>query len=226
LSTTFGTLKTRLSLLLQDPDRKTFTEPLVEELIFAGLVEVGRLAPEQFTEDLTPVAGQLVYALRSADFVDEAVPEIELTRVEVWDPTQTPDAFIAKVPEAGLENTTADSGWSVWGGELHLPTMTVRGLDSYVDDYVIRVKGYSPYVQPDDDADVLAISKEVESALLDYSHLEAVRMLLASRNLFTQWQTRSGNTDMSPAGLMNEKNILTSEWRQKSRAISRLRARV
>jgi len=225
MSTTFGELKTRLSLVLQDPSRRTFTEPLIEELIFAGLTEVGRLAPEQFTEDLDPVDNQLTYAVRSVAFSAAAIPEIELMRVEVWDTSTDPESLIARVPEAGLEFSTADSGWSMWGGALTLPTGTVRGLVGQTN-YVVRVWGYSPYVQPVDDADVMSISKDVEAALLVYAQLEGLRMLLASRNLFTQWQTRTGNTDLTPAGLMNEKNIAESSWRSMSRQITRLRARV
>lgn len=225
MSITFGNLKTRVSDLLQDPNRQTFTEAMVEDLIYAGLAEVGRLAPEQFTEDINFVAGQLTYAVRSADFAAEAVPEIELTRVEVWDPTQTPDAFIARIAHAAEGSEVSDTGWSMWGGELTLPTRIIKSVEGYEADYVIRVYGYSPYVNPTVDADVIAISKEVEQAILDYAWLEALKMLLASRNLFKQWQTRSGNSDMSPAGLMNEKNVAADEWRRKSRAIGRLRAR-
>src|SRR5262245_40136595 len=112
MSTTFGELKTRLSLVLQDPSQKTFTEGLVEELIFAGLTEVGFLSPQQFTEDIDPVADQLTYALRAADFTTGAPPEIELARVEIWDPTVAPDQLIATVPNAGLEYNSSDSGWS------------------------------------------------------------------------------------------------------------------
>ena len=228
MSTTFGELKTRLSLVLQDPSQKTFTEALIEELIFAGLTEVGFLAPEQFTEDIDPVADQLAYALRSDDFVTGAPPEIELARVEVWDPTVSPEQLIATVPNAGLEYSSSDSGWSVWGGQLTLPRLTVLGLQGHEDDYVIRVWGYSPFVQPDagDDDAVIGVSRDQEQAVIIYAQVEGLSMLLNNRNLFTQWQTRSGNTDMSPAALMNERNIARQAWREKSRLITRLRAKV
>ncbi len=225
MSTTFANFKTRVSDLLQDPNRQTFTVAMVGDLTFAALAEVGRLAPEQFTEDIALIAGQLSYVVRSPDFVGEAQPEIELMRVEIWDPTQTPDAHVAAVPHAAEGGFVNDTGWSMWGGELTLPTSVVKGVVGYEADYVIRVYGYSPYVAPSADADVIAVSKELEQAMLDYCWLEALKMLLASRNLFTQWQTRSGNSDMSPAGLMNEKNVAADDWRRKSRAIGRLRAR-
>lgn len=226
MSTTFGALKTRVALVLQDPDGKTFTTSMVAELIQQALVEVGRLVPEQFVEDLTPVDNQMQYTLRS-DVFSSAVPEIEPVRVEVWDASTSPDTFIQTIPPAATEFARgADSGWVVWGGQLKLPTRFITALVGHDTDYVIRVFGYSPYAPPVDDADVISISAEAEAALVEYCHLLSLRMLLASRNLFTQWQTRSGNTDMSPAALMNEKNIAQSEWRIRSRSIQRLRSEV
>jgi len=226
MSTTYGTLKARVANVLQDPSAHTFTATMVNELIQSALIEVGRIAPEQFTEDLTPVANQIKYAVRSADFLAVAVPEIEVMRVEVWDASQSPDQFIMRVNPAGREWGGQDSGWYVWGGELYLPTRVVIGLVGHETEYVVRVWGYSPYVLPGDDADVIAISSDVEQALIWYIRLEAIDMLLASRDLFTQWQTRSGNTDLTPAGLMNQRSLAAQEWRSRSRALTRLRSEV
>jgi len=227
VSTTFGALKTRVATVLQDPNARTFTAGLVSELITSALIEVGRIAPEQFTEDLTPVANQSTYAVRSAAFSAVAVPEIEVMRVEVWDASLSPEVFVSRIPPASREYGMAgDSGWYVWGGELTLPSRIVKGLTDYVSLYVIRLWGYSPYVMPAVDADVISISSEVEQAVIWYCRLEAIDLLLASRDLFTQWQTRSGNTDMSPAALMNQRSIAEQAWSRRSRAISRLRSEV
>jgi hypothetical protein len=227
MSTTYGELKTRVATALQDPNARTFTVGLIEELITAGLVEVSRIAPEVYTEDITPVANQLTYVCRSADFSGVAVPEIEVMRVELWDGSQTPEAFVAKVSPAS-QNTSGgqDSGWYVWNGTLFLPTRTVRGLVGHESDYIIRTWGFSPYVMPSADADVIAISPAVEQALVWYTRLEAIDLLLASRDLFTQWQTRSGNVDTSLAGLMNQRSIAEQAWARRSRGIQRLRSEV
>lgn len=224
MSTTFGELKTRVSTVLQDPNQRTFTEALVEELVLDGLTEVGRIAPEQFTEDLTPVANQRVYALRSDDFGGDAVPEIEVARVEVWDASVEPEEFKATVVPAATQPLAGDTGWYSWGGELTLPTRTVRGLSGYEDAYVVRVWGYSPYVPPAADEDVIAVSTEVEQAIIWYTRMAALELLMASRDLFTQWQTRSGNTDISMVQLMNQKSVAEAMWQRKSRAITRLRS--
>lgn len=313
MSTTFGALKTRVSTVLQDPDLRTFTEDLVEELCWSALVEVGRIAPEFYTEDIDPTEGTLAYQLRYApvdidvtveadtdavastahgltvgtrikftaltggtglslyttyyviqdtltdeEFVDafkvsgtlngspvditvdytattsyrrlgseDAIPEIEVVRVEVWDPTQSPDRFVMSIPPASKQPMSGmDAGWSVWGGILTVPTRIAASMDQYLDQYVYRVWGYSPYLMPVADADVIAVSREVEQAMLWFIRLEAVELLLGSRDLFTQWQTRSGNTDVTPAQLMNQKSMAEQAWTRKSRAIQRLRAEV
>lgn len=226
MSVTYGALKTRAAVMLQDPNARTFTAGLISELLQSALIEVGRIAPEQFKEDLTPVANQMKYAVRSAAFVGAAIPEIEVKRVEVWNADTLPETFITSVPPSSNEAIRADSGWVLWGGELYLPTRTIKGLVGHEGDYVIRVWGYSPYVLPASDADVIAISKEVEQAALWFVRLEAIDLLLASRDLFTQWQTRSGNTDMSPAALMNQRSIAEQSWMRRSRSIARLRSDV
>lgn len=227
MSTTFGDLKTRVATNLQDPNARTFSDLMIEELIYSGLIEVGRIAPEVYTEDLTPVTDQSRYVLRSAAFSADPQQEIEVSRVEVWDLSDTAEVFIARVPDASVQPSRGqDSGWSVWNGTLTLPSRTVAGLTGHEADYVIRVWGYSPYVPPVDDVDVINVTKSVEQAMLWFIRVEALDMLLANRDLFTQWQTRSGNTDMTPAGLMNQRNIAESMWRTRSRSIARLRAEV
>lgn len=73
------------------------------------------------------------------------------------------------------------------------------------------------------DADVIPFTAGVEEALVLYCYIEALRRLIGNRALFTQWQTRSNNTDVTPAALMNDLNIAQEEWRRKARAILVLR---
>lgn len=226
MTTTLGELKTRVANVLLDPNARTFTETMVEELISRGLVEVGRLVPEQFTEDIDPALNTGTYTPRITDF-GAAVPDIDIRRVEIWDASVAPEAFVSRIPPGAHQPVGGqDAGWVVWGGVLYIPSRFVSALDGYIGVYVIRVWGYSPYVMPDSDDDVIDIGAEAENALILYVHLEALRMLLNDRNLFTQWQTRSGNTDTSLAGLASEKNIAVSDWRTYSRSIARLRSEV
>lgn len=225
MSTTYGELKTRIATVLLDPDARTFTASLLDEIAVAGLVEIGRIMPMQYTEDIDPVADQLSYLLGSALFFS-AEPQIEVSTVEVWDPTQTPEALIYAVQAAGGEWSTADSGWSLWNGTLTLPTRVVRGLEGFETSYVIRVKGYAPYVTPSSDSDVVPVSQAAEQGLVKFSRLEGLELLLADRDLFTQWQARSGNSDISQAGFMNQLSAARADWDKYSKRILQLRTPV
>lgn len=221
MSTTYGELKTRIATVLLDPSAKTFTTSLLPELAIAGLVEVGRILPAQYTEDLDPVAGQLGYQLGTALF-DTVEPEIEVMGVEVWDPTTDPDTLIYAVQAQGAEYG-ADAGFKNWGGVLYLPTRIVRGLEGYEDTYIIRVWGYAPYQTPTADEDVIPLSQAGEQAVVKFARVEGLELLLADRDLFTQWQARSGNSDISPAGLMNQLSQARADWDKYSKRILQLR---
>jgi hypothetical protein len=47
--------------------------------------------------------------------------------------------------------------------------------------------------------------------------------LLSSRELFSQWQIRSNNTDVTPAALMNDLSLAQADWRRLSRSMTVLR---
>jgi hypothetical protein len=225
VSTNPADLKTRIATVLLDPDAKTFTAGLLDELLAAGLVELGRLVPAQFTEDLDPVANQLSYQLGLTLF-DGGSVDIEPQRIEVWDPTTTPESLVFVVNPAANEYGNSDAGWSMWNGFLYLPTRVVRGLQGHETSYIIRVWGYAPYAIPASDDEVLPVSQEVEQAIIKFARVEGLEILQANRDMFTQWQTRSGNSDISPAGLMSQLSQARADWRQYSRAIQRLRAPV
>lgn len=225
MSTTGTALKTRIITVLLDPSAKTFTAGLQTELLIAGLVEVGRILPAQYGEVLTPVDDQGSYLLGTGIGQDGS-PDIEVQRVEVWDSTTTPESLIYAVNPASNEWDPSDSGWVYWGGYLYLPSRVVRGLEGYSAQYSIKVFGYAPYATPATDADVLPLSQQAEQAVVKFSRVEGLELLLSNRDLFTQWQTRSGNSDISPAGLQNQLSMARADWRQYARAIGRLRSRV
>lgn len=222
--TTFLALKTAVARSIGDPDAKTFSTDDIADMVNVALAEIGRIAPSRFQEDVTPVADTLEYTLGYTTF-GVAVPEIEVRKVEVWDGSTTPATKLVLVDPADAEYThDSDAGWKVWDGVLELPrALVVDTITGHEADYLIRVWGYCPYVPLSGDADVVSVSNEREWALRARARVEGLQRLADDRALFTQWQTRSGNTDTSFAGLLNSLNLAQEAWRRQSRAIAVLR---
>jgi len=222
--TTFVNLRTAVARDIRDPGAKTFVDADVADLVNAALAEVGSIAPARFQEDITPVADTMEYDLRATEFPAGPVPEIEVVRVEVWDTAQTPNQDLYSIEPADGEYSNLSSvGWKVWDGVLSIPRWVVLDYAGHEADYLLRVWGYSPYPTLVADGDTVGLSNEREWALRAYCRVEALQRLVAERDLFTQWQTRSGNSDVSPAALMNGLNIAMEDWRRRSRKIAVLR---
>lgn len=220
---TLADLRTSVSRALRDPDNRVFTTNDVTDMVNAALAEIGRIAPARFLEVIDPVENEFNYTLQSTVF-DTATPEIEVSRVEIWDVTTTPYTPRGIVPPASAGYTNySNTGWALRDGVLELPYSTVKALDGREDDFQIKVWGYRPYAPLSADEDASGLSHEREEALKVYCWMEALRRLNIERDLFTQWQTRAGNSDVSPAGLMNMYSLAREEWRQKARAITVLR---
>lgn len=220
--TTFAEFRTAVARDLRDPSYLTFVTDDLADMINEALSEIGRIAPQRFQEDITPVADTLEYIVRSAYFDGEANPEIELARVEIWDGSKSPPLFIAKLtPSASEYVSQGDTGWWFFGGILHLSNSMETAIDP--DIHLIRVWGYSPYRQMDDDANVVEPSAEAQWAMRAYCRIAGLQRLSFERDLFTQWQTRSNNTDVSPAALMNALSIAQEDWRRRERKLMVLR---
>jgi hypothetical protein len=221
--TTLATLRTSVSDDLRDPDGKVFTAAAVDSMINSALVEVGRIAPARFQEDIDLVENQFEYTLQSLVFT-EAIPEIEVNRVELWDATttpMTPRSMIAPASQAYIN--FSDTGWSNRDGVLEVPYSLVRFIGSTPETYLLRVWGYRPYPSVSADGDTIPVSGEREQAVRDYVNLLGLKRLVNERDLFTQWQTRAGNTDVSPASMLNAYSIARAEWKERARSIFVLR---
>ena len=200
---------------LADPDGLKFDFNAIVSFVKQGLAAVGRVAPDQFQEDLDPVAGQLVYPLRTAYF-DKPVPEVRLVRVEVW--TGTPLRFKFKIKaKAGQPARDSVAGWEVWNGSLEIPDW-IFDTSVNADTDTIRVWGYSPYPFPGSD-DVMPVSDELELAIRAFCRVEAMRMLVGSRTLFKQWQAKSNNTDVTLGQLNSDLAAAEDTWRRLARSL-------
>jgi hypothetical protein len=220
--TTFLDLKTAVSSEeLRDPNNKTFTVSVVGGLINAGIIEVGKIAPEMFQEDIDLLSDTLSYQVRATEFPG-GCPELELVRAELWDSSTTPFTYLFRLrPAAGEWSNASAVGWKLWGGKLELPDAFIRVIDPAT--HLLRVWGYSPYPVLSADDDAFPASTELEYAVRDFCRVQALRRLNMDRDLFTQWQTRSNNTDVSPAGLLNALSVAEDAWRRTERKLHLLR---
>jgi hypothetical protein len=223
MSTTYGELQTKVSRAIQDPSNATFGVETVKDMILAAWAEIGRIAPQRFQENIDPIADTTTYQLRTLYFTG-AVDELEVQKVELWETTGIRPRAWKQVPAlsehpSGLSYSQA--GWFEWGGILTLPDRAVDLIDP--DIHLIRVWGYSPWPPVVADLDVVPFGQEREQALILFCYVEALRRLIGNRTLFTQWQTRSNNTDVSMASLMSDFNMATEEWRRKAARIQVIR---
>lgn len=215
---TFATLKTSVSRDLHDPGLLTFDDTAVGDFVNEGLAEIGRIAPFHFQDDIVPVQDELEYALHPSN----PGPEVELVRVEVWDASTTPNRFLRLLrPMSGEYSNTSAAGWFNWGGTLYLTNMSVTYIDPL--NHIIRTWGYAPYPPLVGDSDVVPLTNELTWALRSFCKVAALSRLSIERDLFTQWQTKSNNADVTPAGLMSALQSARDDWRRRSKAIAVLR---
>lgn len=221
--TTYAELQDKVARALQDPDNATFDAQAVQDMIASAYADIGRIAPQRFVQDITPTDDTLSYELRQ-DVFTAPNDDIEVMSVELWDGSTTPATPYRQIDPQSSHPTGlsySQAGWRFWGGSLYLPNRVVDLIDPDV--HFIKVWGYSPWSDLSDDADVVPFGRVHEEALVIRCHIEAMRRLIGNRVLFTQWQTRSNNTDITPGTLMNEKTQAEGEWRTLARAIQVLR---
>jgi hypothetical protein len=150
--------------------------------------------------------------------------EIEVAKVEIWDGSTDPESYIYTIPSAGSAPlNSSEGGWTVWRGMLRVPTWVESQVDATTQFY--RIWGYAPYDRLTSASQVTDLSDELEFAAIERARIEGVKRLIQNRMLFTQWQTRSNNTDITPAGLMNDLSLSEESWRRQKREMTVLRER-
>ena len=221
--TTYLELQDAVSAALQDPDNLTFDPPAIKAMIASAWADLSDMAPRRFQEDIDPIADTTEYPILADDF-PLGSDDITLMSVEIWDASEVPATAYRQVQPASAHPmglSYSQAGWRFWGGTLYIPDRVMDLIS--VDDHIIRVWGYAPWPTLTLDADVVPFGQIHEQALIIRCQIEAYRRLINNRVLFTQWQTRTNNTDVSPAFLMNEKAEASEEWRRRLRSIAVIR---
>jgi hypothetical protein len=219
--TTYLELQQRVSREVGDPDQETFDPQDVKDFISAAWSEISRIHPKEFTEVITPNAVPDGFPLMSADF-DSPPPGIELKRVEIWtvDPYRA-WRFIEPRSQHPMGLSYSEAGWFVWGGNLSIPTRWADLMTA--GQHVLRVWGYGPWAPLSSDSDDVPFGDELTEAAIIYCRVQSLRRLSDDRTLFTQWQTRTNNTNMPTAALYTMLNQAEDEWRRISNRLFLLR---
>lgn len=147
-----------------------------------------------------------------------ALDSVEIVRVEVWSTDYDPPQKVGIISRGRGDS---ESGWEWWDGRLNIPYRWLGSLNTAI--HYLRVWGYAPYSKLTAATQVTDLSFELEQAVMEYAGLQALEKLNRERELFSQWQTRTGNTDMSPAGLMSALAQARENWRRTKRDILVLR---
>lgn len=208
-------MATALSAELRDPSNLTFDSTLIAAFINAGVIEIGRLAPARFQQDVTVVADTLTYAIQTGD------PEVEVQKIEVWDVSTTPDSYVMLLPPLSKEYTRGSgAGWYIWNGTLYIP----NGVEAWLvpGTHLLRVWGYTNYAIVSSSTE-MPMSTELEYAVKAYAKVQALESMIQQRNLFTQWSAQPGNTDVTPASLLNQLSMAHADWERTRRKITLLR---
>jgi hypothetical protein len=215
MATTYSQLQTKLARVLSDPDKTTFQADTLKDMIAAAWADVSDITPMRFTEDITPIADTSSYLLLG-DVFGGPVDDVSVVNVELWRGVPTKKAWQQLEPMSkhptGL--TYSQAGWYFWAGYLMLPDRYMDLIDPARD--MIRVRGYCPWPPVSGDNDYLPFGAQVEEDIILVCRIEALRRLTGSRALFTQWQTRTNNTDVSMASLDSNLSVAIQEWMRKS----------
>lgn len=200
------TLITTVSRDLRDEGNKTFTTPMVTDLINEGIAELNRIRPVETMLELDP-----------ADWPNYPVTLDNIFLVE-W---QYQEAYpFQTVPESDRGDTATQGGWDFFAGVLTMPgAMTPPALDAS-----IRVWGYGqrdPLTAGGDQANFRDSSDE--QAVRAYARYTGAEMLLHERALFGQWQTQANNTDVSPTQMLQIASTFKQEWSDLRKRVARLR---
>ena len=198
-------LRTRVARDLRDPGMTTFTSSHVDDLINAGLNELGAIRPREVIQTITPVAATYAYATTLSD----------IWRVEVWR-----SGVYHAVLDAG-DNDLSATGWDIYAGQIHFPKAMIDAAVPATDS--IKVWGYAAYTSLTTDGQVSEVDDMGEWVVRRYARATAFELMHADRALFAQWQAQSNNTDTTNNQLSQMVALYRAEWERIRGTARRLR---
>jgi hypothetical protein len=204
-----ATLRGYVAMDLRDSGLKTFTAPEVNALINGAIVEVSRVYPKEAIDAIVFDTGASAYP---TDF--EQVFRCEVFRNGVYYATIPPNE----------SDDSAQGGFDLFGGEIHLPWSAVARLVETSNDS-LRLWGYKPRDILETDAESLDGDADTEHAVRLHAVLTGYQRLANSQALFQQWTQESRNTEVSPTQLIGMASTFESQWQRVRQQLRTLRRR-
>jgi hypothetical protein len=212
--TTLTQLQTKVSRELRDTGNATFELALLTDYLNDGIVELSRIAPRRFQEDITP-DGSLSYPILTT-----ADPRVDVRRVEIWGTDTVRMLFTIPSSASSLQSNT-EAGWRVWSGTLELPYAYATFLADST--YNLRVWGYAPYTKLVNGTDETDLDESGQQAVVEYAIMRAYEALANDRALFKQWQIAANATDISLAAILGAMDRFSRRWERQRRSLFEMR---
>ena len=204
---TLAQMRAKVMQDLRDPEGKTISVDEATDLVRMAIIEVSSVYPKEATDVITLEAGTYRYPT----LVQEPF-RVELVTV---------DGVFVIEPGDGVD---VRNGWDHFAGVLDLPqalSFSVTGNPDTTD--LLRVWGYAPRIPPDLDDDVVDVDAKAERAIRLNAALTGYQRLVNDRTLYSQWNTASGNTDVTMSQLVSLAQVFSQQWDAERRRLRVLR---
>lgn len=213
---TIVAMASKVRRALRDAGAAVFSVDQITDYINYGLAELSLIRPIETTLvvnsvdklngiDATPGA----YTTKDLDFI---------WAVEVYGLPDTQYDGLTYYLSPDDSGSNWRNGWDHVSGLLVLPQSTVRWLTDVwampVPTHAIRVRGYRNRIRVNDlttgSPDIASLPEE--QAIVTLAQLAGFEALMNDRALYTQWQTATHATDVSPTQLSNMAYGAQAKW--------------
>ncbi len=202
--TTLADLRTEVARALRDTSNATWSVAELDDMIGQGIDAIGAFYPREISQSVGTIATN-TYTYDGSAF----------NRIWRLSAYTSAGAFRYDIPP---NIGGADSGYELYGGIVYLPAGW-----SFLAGDTLRAWGYTGYVQLSAATSTTDLDTSGINALLTYCQVKAFGRLMFDRAQFQQWQSQSGNTDVTELVLAQTAAGYRADWRDEKSRLRRLR---
>jgi hypothetical protein len=204
--TTLLDLRTYVARDLRDTGFDTWSESEVDDLVNMGIDAVGDLYPREAVDAASSISG-------STKTYDLATDFTNIYRVDIYSSAGT---YKFTLPHGIGEGP--NSGWELHGGILYLPpSVTFTSGDG------LRVFGYARYAQLSVSSQTTDMDATAIWGARAFARMEGFMSLIADRANYQQWQSQTGNTDVTAIAMAQLAANARRDWDRAKQRLRRMR---